>query len=547
MFASYDFKAIFGKTKVIKKLDLWTDWKTKPGRRLMFEKQIKTDEQFADACGDDLTDEFQKTIEYAIENDENLICMLEAPQGEGKSKIAQKVMVEWVRTFYKIKQKRVHYHFTFNQAETQNLLAKLQDGDIICQDEDTKLIGRGASTSENELQNLIETMRFTQKSIIICSPKITLLPGMNLLLRPFGKFKYYDETHKQNDMKTRVLWYQLREDPGHGIKFIPLGYIIMALGDTKLIEKSYLEFKRKNYRKLERNKGGSTSQSKEELKRWQKEAKRILKVALKDGWPSNSDQPSKKDLSRYIMQLEISCSNQQEDFLKGEVVRYYRKGLFQQKKVLKTDESSTPLEKRPIFEVNLEEIITEIKRDRAKDPNLERDLEIYYASKDPLRTAEKLIETYNISPQRISQVKRSMEGAVNEKIGNRFELFLFPYLKEIYDRVEHLGGVGKSDFICWKDKQMIIYSIKCYKFSRKSYSLPYSESKAELDYARKNKDQFPIVICYLFNLENQKIYEHVFDSKIIQINTPYTSRNISLKLEQWSRDPLKDPWVIIPK
>jgi len=95
---------------------------------------------------------------------------------------------------------------------------------------------------------------------------------------------------------------------------------------------------------------------------------------------------------------------------------------------------------------------------------------------------------------------------------------------------------------------MILYSVKCLAFCRGSYSLPFDESDAELRYARKvyrETKQLAKVICFTYNETSGKIHEHLFaEDTLITTMVPYTSRNITLNFDTFTRDPAKDPWIV---
>jgi hypothetical protein len=555
---------MFGKTNLFGKLmghtpkrrrteimKAFEEYDTDPLRRAMFTELCIQDDAFYFAQRKNVTKLFDDFMVRRILRPSNLIIMIEGPQGEGKSYIALWLAWYWVCRMNELTHRHIQIHFTFNSAESQNMLSTVGDGDMIMQDEDSKLIGRGAGTAESELTNLVETMRYTQKSIIICAPHLKMLPGMVTALRPYGQLT----TTNPDEFQTKVLLFQLKEGKPSDTNFMLLGYVvadIFAIPEDLLIK--YKAAKDANYRQLELNSGAAGAQSKAELAKLTKHAKKILKVALKHHWPRDPSNPAKNALTLYFMEAGVKVSRDQEAEVKQLVVDLFLEKHAKQKV---PPPSSLPdpaaagsgVSPQVFFTAEDDAILAEIKAANPTDPNIDRDIDIYLASKDPLKTAEDYAQKYHISPTRVGQIKAIMKGKLSERTGNKYEAFLEPFLQQKYATVIHQGGVGHPDFICIDSSgHYFIYSVKCYRIgSRGSYSLKWDESHAEIEYARElfrlQKIQ-AVVITHLFNLDSQKIHEFsISDPKVITTQAPYVSRTFVVKKGEFTRDPAVASWV----
>jgi len=528
------------------RLKIFKEWETDPLREAMFQKCAQLNEEFFLAQKNNITEKFQEYIKYRIRKKANMLIAIVAPPGEGKSFVGLWIDSLWQRAMKEILEFDAKIEFAFDSAQTRTKLSQIRDGDLVHKDEDTTLEGRGKTTAEAEERNFVETMRFTRKSMVICAPHIALLSGMTTLLEVIAKFT----TDDSSKFQTRVLVHQLKEDTlGGSAKFIPIGYIIADINniDPKLVER-YNKEKEANFRKIEKNRGAVSSQSKEDLKVLKKYAKKILRIALKHKWPSNSHNPEKNRLDNYFREADIPLNVDAND-IKNLVVDMYR-----EKHIL--EEISVQIENptqvvQNLFNPDPESLLNLVKNQNPNDPNLDRGMDIYRMSLDPLKTGRDAMDKYQISAPRVRQIKQEIVGKIAELRGNQYENFLVPHLQAVFAKVTHMGGSGQPDFICEERENITIFSIKCYDFNRQSYSIPYTESHAELEYARdlftKTKSLAITVICHCFNMYDQKIYEFIFDSQMIQVQTPYKNRSINFNLGQFSRDPSKDPWIRSPK
>lgn len=540
---------------------VFEEWETDPLREMMFTQVALDDDEFFFAQKRCINPTFEEFLDRRVMRPSNLIIMVEGPQGEGKSYIALWLALRWKLKMKELGSRDIKIEFTFNSSESQNTLAQVEDGDIIMQDEDSRLIGRGAQTAEAELQNLVETMRYTQKSIIICAPHVKMLPGMVTFLRPMGQLT----GAARDEYKSRVLLYQLKEDrPTATQKFTLLGYIEADIGSIPPeFEAEYKKAKDKNFRQIEKNRGGTGAQTKEELKKLKGFARRILRIALRRHWPHDPSNPSKKALTAYFMEAEVAVSTSQEEIIKQLVVDLFRaKNMADETETAETESQSPEVSTRPPetesqsqkFSTDEAPILALIRQEATNDPNIARDLEIYTASKDPLHTAEEFVVKFKISPTRVGQIRREVAGMVNEKLGNTYEQFLLPRLQAVYPAVTHIGGKGKPDFICKTVAgRAVIYSIKCLNFSagRGSYSLSYEESGAEIDYAQKlfkakTEKEIPLVAVHVLNRDNMSVYEELLPENVATLQTPLYNRTVPLHYKKPSRVPAKgDPWIVV--
>lgn len=540
---------------------IFAEYETDPLRELMFNELALRDDDFYRAQYKEVTDTFIDFIKRRILRPSNLIIMIEGPQGEGKSYIGLWLATVWVLMMEALIGKKPRIEFSFNAAESQAKLPKIRDGDLILQDEDSKLIGRGAATAEAELTNLVETMRYTQKSIIICAPHLKMLPGMVTALRPMGQFK----TDDPDEYKSRVLVYQLEEDRPSGNKFMLLGFLIADISDIDdTLFRHYRKAKNDNYRQLEKNSGAAGAQSKIEHARLKKIARRVYKLALKRNWPRDPRNPSKKALAGFFMEAQVVLNDHQEGVVSEMIVNMFHA---EHPPVRPSDPSvsvpappsslppsSPAVPLVPLFTVDENEIIAEIRREIVTVPTLERQIAIYLGSKDPLKTGNDFADQYHIGIGQVSKDKMAMEGRVNDRLGKRYERFLLPHLQQKYAQVIAHGGQGRPDLICLDTSgHYFIYSIKCYRINharRPSFSLSWEKSHAEIEYARSLffQQAIPVqqitVITHVLNYETQKIHEFVLDDPaVLSTRAPYNHRSYVIKKDTFTRDPALGSWV----
>ena len=194
------------------------------------------------------------------------------------------------------------------------------------------------------------------------------------------------------------------------------------------------------------------------------------------------------------------------------------------------------------FNYDVAQLLEEI-REKSTSDLIDRDIQIYKDCVSPKFKESDLIVKHKMTAANLNLRKKIIEGALNKKIGDLFELFMVPHLEEHYDKVVHDGRSGEPDIVGYIEDRIEIYSIKCLDFARGGFSRPYSKSHAEIEYARKlvKKGEKKVSCgCYTLNRHNNLVHEHLFDKKLLKHNAPYTSQNMPLPLKG-GRVP--DPWI----
>ncbi len=221
-------------------------------------------------------------IYYAVKRKTNIVIDIFGLPGTGKSEIAQSLAFYWKKAQKEIWDKDVNIHFSFSFAKTVELLMnETQYGDIIVQDESTRLSGSESKTSEAALANLLDLVRATQISFIFVSPNQKSLSVCNLRLESW--LQDYDSR------ANTVIVYDRRDKV--------LGHAVIRLHNNEDLRKQYLDKKMENIDRIIKQMGrDSVTLDPEKLKR---DVETVINTAesLKKEYNIDLDLTKKDDVS----------------------------------------------------------------------------------------------------------------------------------------------------------------------------------------------------------------------------------------------------------
>jgi len=274
---------------------------------------------FFNAIRRDITSELNKHIDNVIKMDMNLLCEVNGKGGEGKSMIL-------VYIAKKIKDAQIKYNkypdalvrFTHDIEGSRKAIHFHPNGLTIIQDEYNELIGESSQTTQTEFNNLVRSMRFTQKSLIISNIDYIYVKGIHFVLETFGFFDKFFKQQSEENMKTACLVRYI--DDNHPSKVLYLGIAKVDVGEVLQKYRQSLEFKQKNWDELEKHGGArGTTMDKEQRLRY---AEVLLAIANRGGWNGK-----KEGLNSYFQDAKIYCDTYQKRMILNETIKLRKKKL----------------------------------------------------------------------------------------------------------------------------------------------------------------------------------------------------------------------------
>ncbi len=610
-----EFKSHFKKFKNAKKYaeapldlsNLFDNWYMPVEHREVFMEKARNDPKFYQKLVN-TNDKMILSIKERIIHNQNMIILISGQPGSGKSIIGLAIMqlVKEIRFLVmkeeaqKIQQKLINLtqspsrylknptkeliqqektrltnlrdaklkaatcklHIAFNAAQlVMAIKKKMGPGDIVQCDEWENMIGEGAKTELNKLSNLMATMRFTGKCVILCTPMKIWLTGMTAKFIPFGQNKTYFSSLNPADKKSRCIWLTTPVYATSDKEEFQLGYIILDIGRIAKLEKKYEEMKTRNYEALEA-KGGSVSaitdshtqdliDIAQELYTWAKANR---------NYPDDPTNPAKQIIKSYIRDsaIGLGLSTDERNYVISKVVDFakeeYKKTRTPSDHPVKEEYTRTistdPIEK---FTVDIDKLLEEILATSNK-PKIDRNVEIYrkvalqgktyreiIAEKkqdDQGQELEEKVYPELNSAQSIKLIMDQVKGSIREKIGKIYELYRKNQLELQYPQVIYNGDYGEPDFICFDEKEVpIVESTKCLEFAD-TLSLPYTEHAAEIKAARKigkSTGSYPGVRVHIFNRFNEKTYTFFIEREYTEKSFPYNQKYSNIRVKDYDR------------
>jgi len=526
---------------------------------------------------------FDKYIKERITHNTNMVNLISGPPGQGKSYVSIKIMQMVKENRQRFQNKSIDFFYAFNPTQLADSLKKMNDGDFCQCDEWQNMSGVNSRAVLEQLENILATMRYTEKCINVCTPMDVILIGMTSIIVPYGQKKKFlriqkagilmedgrtfEETNKildklygenwiltkkefvlikkgilkpdYREMVTRCLWYSTSGVGKLKNKFFLIGCLYLNIGKIKEQIDHYEVLKDKNYRELEKKRGSTGAFSSERYVYIEELALKLYRYAKKQGYPEEPLKPEKQILDLYMAQTGIADGltlHERERVFKNIVVDFAKKDYKGELKEIRKKEKEDIERINKDFDIHKkftynEQIILDKYAIKSKSTRILRDLEIYNKVANKAMLSSKIIDEYpNLkTPQAINMIVKSIHGYISNELGISYERFRYPYLKEMHKSVVWGGGGHlKPDFIIIKHNGDVIFeSTKCRNFKKKLKML-YSESKVEIDSARsyfKDTRKLPIVRVHVYNRYNEKEYTNFISPGMITSDMPITGRH----------------------
>jgi hypothetical protein len=179
------------------------------------------------------------------------------------------------------------------------------------------------------------------------------------------------------------------------------------------------------------------------------------------------------------------------------------------------------------FKVDEPAILAQIQAEANDSPKdfeeMQRNIAIYTATKEPLAKAETIAGTYQITTGRVTQIQQKMAGKVAEIAGHLYEKHHFQEVKNLFmpkGGVVELGaGEGEWDIRVTLPNKVIYISVKCLniKPTRPSFSLSYKECRPEIEAAQADAKagKSAYAFIHVYNVWTGEIFEKDIESQII--------------------------------
>lgn len=271
---------------------------------------------YYDAIRRDITERFNKHVDQVIGRDLNLNCEIVGKGGEGKSLVETYVS-------QKLKEAQVKYKknenapivTTHNVDQTTNIIKNGPNGTIILQDEYNELVGESTDTKKKRFNNLIRSMRFTQKCFLLCNIDFVYIKGLHFVLETWGFDDSYYLDKDDSKMRTAALVRYVDDDAPH--KKLYLGTVFLEVNEALEQYRSDLRLKYENWERLEKFGGGASAHLHEQQRI--EYAKMVLKVAKEKGWNGK-----KGSLNKYFHDAGISVDTAEKAMIIDEAMKLKR-------------------------------------------------------------------------------------------------------------------------------------------------------------------------------------------------------------------------------
>lgn len=473
-----------------------------------------------------LTTLLKEHFKDLVVNKRNFIALIVGKSGLGKSLIGLGCYYYLRKYHYRYKNKETKIHFTFNYSKSKRKIKKMNEGDLLLQDENNKEIGLGSKTGKIAFENLINSFRYTQKSLIVCNPDYYYIPNLHIVLSPLGHDEHAYKTEDPEDMRTRVL-IRFIDDTLQTKKPVYLGYAWIPIGKIAELFKEYEKAKKKNYEYLEKHEGMRSAKIDE--KQFQENVKDLLKIAEEQNYTGKS----KSDLKSYLIRFSsINADTDTTKFIINETYKQWHK-IHDNIATPKSEElqERIDIDYEKEFHVSHEDILMNMKEGDVQWYDLDRDIMIFEELKRG-RYGKDIAQEFELSEGQISIIKNKVQGYVNTKRGELYEIYYEKRLglKDKYQEweIKRDGRKSQPDIYCISPEknELHVFSIKCYELYRTSYSIPVKELKPEIQFCLKNHHEYDKIKLYNISFDHidKKIYKHEID----YLNPPKT---IKLKKE----------------
>ncbi|MBD3227146.1 MAG: hypothetical protein GF329_03075, partial [Candidatus Lokiarchaeota archaeon] len=429
-----------------------------------FKAKIRSNKSFKYALFRNKTRAFNKSLNYATSQVQNIFIIIPGLPGTGKTTTARSLTIE-------IRDRRLEYrdidgkiYIAYKQDQLLNIFPKTEQGAIILKDENPIPHGTGSQIGTDAIINFMGVVRDEEISAVLVSPrdyKKGEFGLANIYLLPLG----YNTETKVN----RCMWI---DKAGH---YIGLVYIPFKT-DAK-VKVRMDKLKKGLQDELREFKGNVWSEPDDSL--IERDIKTVLKYYKTHPLPPRL---SKLGIQRDFWDIGIKGNDAHKDRVAARVYKilYYQKER-QDKEQEKMD-SIGQVSEDSIKYGDFKEINYTIKpMDAKRDDDLRKSIMNILKKEDDItetdiKVMERIAtgETYAKiqadlglgSPSYITIIKKKIQ---EKYLGIAGELAYKPKLEETGHEIEYFGGYShKPDFIDHTDKKVI--SFKTYTHQNDSYA-----------------------------------------------------------------------------
>ena len=504
---AYWRQKIFGNV-IRKETDLWgnivnirewsapNDWMEAIVTRALYDAKSRRMGRFQKALIKNMTALFMRGIQdCAYKGSKDFV--VDGPKGVSKSTI-----IMWI--FLRLKEameavgKTLHGPIlVWSIKQALAAYKNCEDCSFVDMDEDHAITGKGKNITKDNWSSTLESIRIRQVSTAIASPEQRNMPGCETKLTPIAIWTAgLDRMRASNDEDTSECWCKVlvstRDHSAEGMVYKPAGHIIMFVGDAIAFMKeiNYEERKRADQVNLNEMLGNTDSFTEDDRIEAHDIEERIV-TALHNANPP-WDGLGKSRVKTVAFDNGINLPAKLQDFILDFV--WSRRFEFQKtpQKAAVGPVLPAPMVKVPRasgpFNTTREDIekMLDMIAAREDKPNNQRDVGIYREFLDQSKQAG-LDVKFGLDHSSITRIIKSVEGAIADLTGERYEEYLEPVLQEDarYKNVIHDGKHGQVDFTCIGEENGAAFTefvaAKAYNFRGKdSCSFAYKKIKPEL-------------------------------------------------------------------
>ena len=443
-------------------------------------------------------------VYWVVKDNRNFIVYIFGEQGDGKSLFAI-WFANLIKTAWEdVQHVTSEFRWGFSEDELRHMFRDptFDNHHTAILDENPKMHGRGTTISEDALITLIEELRVTGKSIIICSPTFKKhYPGMTVIFETAGK--------KPEETKTRVLIHFIPPGYPPTLKNSFVGSIVVDVGVLMaLYDKFYLPKKIRNVGSVQ-DSGGSVAPVMDTA-RIDAVVNEFVTYAKDQGWEGSRKGLLELYYPRFARYKKEK--NQPLNFSKDEELALIR-GVYDvnkketdARKKAEAEQRAKNLDVKDVHELADHVIAKELLAEQVFD---QKTFDAWDLSQNG-QSYEKIGAKFNVSKVTIKNWVDKVKPRVPKRRGTKWEILVEKELNEsnLYSEVNRNGDPGKYDVygIRKKDGVVEVYNAKALQFLESSTSVLIADVKPELDYAwEKSRGGTKVeVYLYLINVATYK-------------------------------------------
>jgi hypothetical protein len=476
---------------------------------------------------DPVTSQLYGSISRRIYGGGHIIIFIFGKTNSGKSEVGQALALSYQSEFKNLKEKDIDIQLVFDDTEVQELIPKLEIGDIIFRDESGQATGRGSRNLDVHVDNVLRIFRKHQNSCIFVNPFIIKHPMIDYYIYVLGKNK--------NKRVTRgILYYQYQDPISLKRVITPIGRIYIPLHGDKEFRAYYDKRKDRNIKKV-MNLGG-TIKDRKNVEKIKRDARILVGQCRKFG----------KDTKKSMELLKLNYNQQFDPLTEGDKLiggdDHYDELLYEQTKLyleypdqIKIDageKTKEEVEQEEELITQLEDYvfpytekdILKLAKKNNRFQKAERNFEIYHLitrRKRPLLQTDilKLYSELNTDAS-ITRIKNRVQNLLNQIKGRLHEKEYMKHLRSIYEKNPNNkvildGEKGNPDIyvILEETQELHVFSLKNLKLEESIGSYPIQEIEPELRFAHKKRFEYKKVRVFVSLVNNNTHTFHLYEIK----------------------------------